>query len=161
MRAFDQTGDVRQHEFATVGIHDAELRMQRGEGIVGDLRLGRADLGEEGRFAGIGQADEAGIRDQLQPQPDPALFAGLAGIGIARRAVGRGLEMRVAEAAIAALGQHEFFADIGEIVGIMVSRSSSKICVPMGTFSTIALPLAPWRSEPAPFSPFWALKCCW
>ena len=62
--------------------------MQRGEGIVGDLRFGGADDGEEGRLAGIGQADQAGIRDQLQPQPDPALFALLAGIGVARRAVG-------------------------------------------------------------------------
>ena len=111
MRALDQAGNIRQHEFAAVGIHDAELRMQRGEGIVGDLRLGRADHGEEGRLAGIGQADEAGIRDQLQPQPDPALLARLAGIGVARRAVGGGFEMRVAEPAIAAFGEHEFFAE--------------------------------------------------
>ncbi len=85
--------------------------MQRGEGIVGDLRLGGGDRGEEGRLAGIGQADQPGIGDQLQPQPDPALLACLAGIGAARRAVGRGLEMGVAEAAIAALGQHESLAE--------------------------------------------------
>ena len=78
--------------------------MQRGEGIVGDLRLGRADGGEKRRLAGIGQADEAGVGDQLEPQADGALFAGLAGIGVARRAVGRRLEMRVAETAIAAFG---------------------------------------------------------
>ena len=41
MRALDQPGNIREHEFAAVGIHDAELRMQRGEGIVGDLRLAR------------------------------------------------------------------------------------------------------------------------
>ena len=116
MRALDQAGNIGQHEFAAVGIHDAELRMQRGEGIVGDLRPRRADLGEEGRLAGIGQADEAGIRDQFQPQPDPALLAGLAGIGVARRAVGRRFEMRIAEAAIAALGEHEFLAELGEVV---------------------------------------------
>ena len=107
MRAFDQAGNVGQHEFAAVDPHHAELRMQRGERIVGDLRLGGADRGEEGRLAGIRQADEAGVGDQLQPQPDPALLARLAGIGVARRAVGRGLEMRVAEAAIAALGEHD------------------------------------------------------
>ena len=116
MRALDQAGNVGEHEFAALRVHDAELRMQRGEGIVGDLRFGRADDGEEGRLAGIGQADEAGIRNQFQPQPDPALFAFLAGIGVARRAVGGGFEMRVAEAAIAALGQHEFFAELGEVV---------------------------------------------
>ena len=89
MRAFDQAGQVGQHEFALVDAHDAELRMQRGERIVGDLRLGRGDRREERGFAGIGQADQAGIGDQLQPQADGALFAGLAGIGVARRLVGR------------------------------------------------------------------------
>ena len=110
MRAFDQARNIRQHEFAAVDVDHAELRMQRGEGIVGDLRLGGADHREEGRLAGIGQADQAGVGDQFEPQPDPALLADLAGIGVARRAVGRGFEMRVAEAAIAAFGEHEFFA---------------------------------------------------
>src|SRR4029079_5066624 len=63
-----------------------------------------------------GQADEAGIGDQFQPQPDPALFTLLAGIGVARRAIGGRLEMGVAETAIAAFGEHEFFAKRGEVV---------------------------------------------
>src|SRR5438093_561522 len=116
MRALDQPGNVGEHEFAALRTHDAELRMQRRERIIGDLRLGRADDGEEGRLAGIGQTDEAGVRNQLQPQPDPALLAFLAGIGVARRAVGGGFEMRVAEAAIAAFGEHEFFAELGEVM---------------------------------------------
>ena len=116
MGTLDQAGNVGEHEFAALRTHDAELRMQRRERIIGDLRLGRADDGEEGRFAGSGQADEAGIRNQFQPQPDPALLAFLAGIGVARRAVGGGFEMRVAEAAIAAFGQHEFFAELGEVM---------------------------------------------
>src|SRR5215472_11986604 len=116
MRALDQPGNVGQHELAAVGIHHAELRMQRGEGIVRDLRPRRADLAEQGRFAGIGQPDETGIGDQFQPQPDPALLAGLARIGVARRAVGRGLEMRIAEAAVAAFGEHELLAELGEVV---------------------------------------------
>ena len=65
MRALDQARNVRQHEFAAVGIHHAKLRMQRGERVIGDLRLGGADLRKQGRLAGIGQADQAGIRDQL------------------------------------------------------------------------------------------------
>src|SRR6202158_3114074 len=116
MRAFDQAWNVRQHESPPVGIHDAELRMQRSEWIVGDLRLGRADHGKESRFPGIGEADQAGIRDQFQPQPDPALLTFLSGIGVAWRAVGGRLEMRVAEAAIAAFGEHESFAERGEVV---------------------------------------------
>ena len=102
MGALDQPGDVGQHEFAIASAHDAELRGEGGEGIVGDLRLGPADGGQQGRFAGIGQADQPGIGDQLQPQPDPALLAGPAGAVLARRPVGRGLEMGIAEAAVAA-----------------------------------------------------------
>ena len=58
-----------------VDAGDAEIRMQRREGIVGDLRLGRGDRRKEGRLAGIGQADQPGIGDQLQPQPDGPLLA--------------------------------------------------------------------------------------
>ena len=115
MRAGDQPGDVGEHEFAAVDRDDAELRMQRGEGIVGDLRPRRAHRGKEGRLAGIGQADEPGIGDQLEAQPDGALLAGQAGIGMARRAVGRGLEVKIAEAAIAALGQHHALAELGQV----------------------------------------------
>jgi hypothetical protein len=61
------------------------------------------------------QADDAGVRNQLEPQTDGAFLAGLAGIGVARRAVGRRLEVRVAEAAIAALRQHRAIAHLVEV----------------------------------------------
>ena len=89
MRALDQSRQVGEHEFAIVDAHHAELRMQRGERIVGDLRLGGADRRKERRLAGIRQADQAGVGDQLQPQPYGSLFAGQARIGAARRAIGR------------------------------------------------------------------------
>ncbi len=79
MRALDQAGDVGQHEFMVVAADHARDRVQRGEGIVGDLRLGRGGGGQEGRLAGIGQAHQPGIGDQLQPQPDPALLPGQPG----------------------------------------------------------------------------------
>ena len=59
--------------------------MERREGIIGDLGLGRRDGREKVDLAGIGQADEPGIGDQLQAQPDPALLALEARIGMARR----------------------------------------------------------------------------
>ena len=102
VRPLDETRNVGQHELATVRVDDAELWRERGEGIVRDLRLGRADAGEERRLAGVRQTDESRVRDQLQPQPDPALLSRQAGVGVARRAVGRRLEVRVAEAAVAA-----------------------------------------------------------
>ena len=83
MRALDQAGNIGEHEFAPVAADHAELRLQRRERIVGDLRLGGAHRGEECRFSGIRQPDEAGIGDQLEPQPDRAFFAGCP--GLARR----------------------------------------------------------------------------
>ena len=89
--------------------------MQRGEGIVRDLRLGARHRGQQRRLAGVGQSDQAGIGDQLQPQPDPALLARPAGSRMARRLVGGALEMRVAEAAVAALAQHDALARLGQV----------------------------------------------
>ena len=105
VRALDQARNVGQHEVEAGRAHDAQVGMQRRERIVGDLRLGGADGGQERRLAGVGQSDDAGIGDQLEPQPDGQLLARLAGIGMARRLVGRRLEVGVAEPAIAALGQ--------------------------------------------------------
>src|SRR5262249_1983059 len=56
-----------------------------------------------------------GIGDELETQPQPALLTGLAGIGAARRAIGGGFEMRVAEAAIAAARHSHLFSHPGEI----------------------------------------------
>src|SRR5215207_5882901 len=89
--------------------------MQGRERIIGNLRLGRAHRGEEGRLAGIWQADDAAVGDQLQSQPDGSLLTRLPGIGVARRAIARALEMRVAEAAVAAVREHHLLADFGEI----------------------------------------------
>ena len=60
--------------------------------IVGDLRLGGADRGEECGLAGIGQADQAGIGDRRSSAAGWCAPRRLAGIGPARRLVGRGLE---------------------------------------------------------------------
>ena len=95
--------------------HDAELWFQRREGVIGDFRPRMADRGEEGRFAGVGQPDKTGVGDQLQAQPDPSLAARPAGIGAARRAIGRALVMRIAEPAVAALQKDEPLAGTGEI----------------------------------------------
>ena len=111
MGALDQAGDVGEDEFLGGGqADDAELGVQGGEGVVGDFGSGGGDDGQEGGFAGVGQADEAGVGDQLQAQPDPAFLAGPALGDLAGRAVGGGLEVGVAEAAIAAAQQGDPFA---------------------------------------------------
>ena len=115
MSAFDQPGNVGKHEIGAVDAHHAEIGVKRGEGIVGDLRLGRADRGQEGRLSGIGKSDDAGIGDELEPKPDMHLLALLAGIGVARRLVGRRLEAGIAESAIAAAQQNDAVAGRNEI----------------------------------------------
>src|SRR5262249_56136213 len=65
--------------------------------------------------ARVGQPNNAGVRNQLEAQPDRELLAGLAGIGMARRTVGRTLEMGVAEAALAAARDHRPLTYIGEV----------------------------------------------
>ena len=56
-------GHVDQHERRfVVDAHDAELRFERGERVVGDLRPGGRDDREQRRFAGVRQSDQAGSR---------------------------------------------------------------------------------------------------
>jgi hypothetical protein len=102
VRAFDEARDVGDDDFASVDARDAKVWGQRRERIVRDLRLCGRYRGEERGLARIWQANDAGVRNQLQAQPEPALFARQAGVGAARGAVGGRLEMRIAEAAVAA-----------------------------------------------------------
>ena len=115
MRAFDQTRNIGDDKFSIVHAHDAQIGVQRGKGIIRDLgpRIGRG--GEKGRFARIGQTQQTGIGDQLQPQPQRALHARLTRIGAAWGLVGGGLEMQVAEAAIAAARQNDPLAHFGQV----------------------------------------------
>src|SRR6516165_6092527 len=103
VRTLNQAGNVGEHEFATVDVDNAKLRVKRGERVVGNFRLGGANRAEKGRLARIRQADNAGIGNELEPQPDCQFDAQLTRIGVTRRAVGRGLEMRIAEAAVGAV----------------------------------------------------------
>ena len=46
-RAFDQAGNVGEHELVILEPHHAEVRFERGERVVGDLRLRGAHRAEE------------------------------------------------------------------------------------------------------------------
>src|SRR5690606_16677560 len=101
--------------------------------------------GEKSRLAGIGQADQTSIGNQFEPQPDPLLLAGQAGIGTARRLVGRRLEMQVAEAAVAALEEQHALADFGQVgdqrlvVLLQHLRANRNAQHDIGTLGAIAL----------------------
>ncbi|MNS84961.1 hypothetical protein D3C72_1188070 [compost metagenome] len=82
--------------------------MQRGEGVVRDLRLRIGDARDQRGLAGVGQAQQAHVGQHLQFHAQVAVFAFLAGRPLARRAVQAGLEVDVAHAALAAGRQHDF-----------------------------------------------------
>ena len=116
--ALDEAGDVGD-DHAAVRIvfvdHDAQIGRQRGEGISRDLGPRRRDLRDEGGLARIGQAQQAGVGQDLQFQAQLAFFAGLAGLGETRGAHGGRLEMLVAHAAATALGGHHFHVGLAQV----------------------------------------------
>ena len=107
MRALDETGNVGHREAAIAAQADnPEIRRQRGERIVGDLRAGRGDSRDQRRLARVGKADQADIGEHLHLEPKNFLFTGTTGLGAPRGAVRRRREARVAAAATTAPG-HE------------------------------------------------------
>ena len=113
---FDDARDVGHDEAAVVAVaDDAEVGHQGGEGIVGDLRSGGRNDRQQGRFAGIGEAHEAHIGQQLQLHDDPAFLRGLAWLGELGRLHGGRLEEGVAFAAAAALEQHDGLSVLGDL----------------------------------------------
>ena len=85
-RPFDQPGNVCDDELPPVGgLDGAEHGGEGRERVVGDLRPRVRDPREERRLAGVRQADEGGVGEQLQSQLDRALLPGHADLGEARR----------------------------------------------------------------------------
>ena len=76
------------------------MRFERGERIVGDLRLRRAHDRDERRLARVREPDERGVGHQLQLELQPTLLAVLTLLGEARRAARVRQEARVAAPAL-------------------------------------------------------------
>ena len=69
----DEARQIGQDENPFAAESDqTEVGVLGRERIVGDFRLRMAEAAEEGRFAGVGQTDEAGVGDDLQFQDEPA-----------------------------------------------------------------------------------------
>ena len=74
--ALDDAGDVRHSQHAVVRKpRHAQVRRQRGEGIVPDLGFRRADHREQGGLARVRQSDQPDFRDQFQFQQVFPFFA--------------------------------------------------------------------------------------
>ena len=112
----DKAGNVRHSERLELGVgHNAHIGHQGGEGVVGNFGTRRAEHAEQGGLAGIGEAHQTHIRQDLQLQLNLHFPARAAGSGIARRLLGGGLEAGVALAAMAAIKQHLALVRQGQI----------------------------------------------
>ncbi len=107
---FDEPGDVGDDDLAVVGLDRPQVGLQRGERVVGDLRLGARQAGDERRLAGVGQADEADVGQQAQLQLDLPFLPGQPLLGQARRLPGRRREGLVAAPAGAPAGDAHLLA---------------------------------------------------
>ena len=109
MGPFDDAGNVGHHERTAVTyLHDAEIGFQRGEGVVGYLGFRGRYYGEQRGFAGVRESDQPHVGEYLQFQNERPFLSGFARLSVARRLVGRCLEVPVAQTAPSAGEQDEF-----------------------------------------------------
>ena len=113
-RAFNEAGDVGEEQAVVaagvVVFNDADLGVERREGIGGGAGAGVGEFGGEGGFAGVGETDEADVGNAFEDEAVGAAFAGLAGVGVLGGAVGGGFEVEVAPAAVAAAAEDDALA---------------------------------------------------
>ena len=100
--ALDEPGDIGQHDGALVELKNAEIRLDRGERIGGDLGARPGESRQKRGLAGVRQPDEADVGEQLQRQREPELIAVQTLLGELRRLARGALETDVAAAALAA-----------------------------------------------------------
>ena len=110
VRAFDDPRDVRDHEGPVVQLDHAQDGRERRERVVGDLGAGGGEPRQQRRLAGVGQAEQADVRDQPRSSRSQRSSPGRAGLGLARRAVEVREERAVAAPAPSAARDHESLA---------------------------------------------------
>src|SRR5260370_29929195 len=97
MRAFNQTGDVRNRRTPVIRkFHHADDWMQCCERICCYFRLCRRNFPQKRGFARVWITNQAGIRDGSQFEKEMPLIAFFAFGVLAWRAITRALEMHVA-----------------------------------------------------------------
>ena len=114
-RPLDQTGQVGDDELGVVEPDHAEVGLEGGERVVGDLGLGRRDRGDQRRLADAGEADERDVGHELELQAQPALLPHLALLRERRGAPLVGEEAGVAPAAAPALGGQPPVAGVDQV----------------------------------------------
>ena len=132
-------------------VDDAEIRRERGEGVVGDFRTRFGHARDERALAGVGKSHEPDVGEQLQSQAQLARLARPAGLVAARRPVGRGRERRVAAAAVAAARDEHALAggrQIRERNQLALGRGRTRRCPAGPRARDRAVAAGPVRSLP-------------
>ena len=153
-RALDEAGDVGHDQLeAVVGPHHAEVRLERGEGVVGDLGLGRRDAGDQRGLADVREARRAPRRPPASapgaasaprpPRPARRSWAPAAGSTGSRRC-----PARPARPGRPASGRPPTPGRPGR------SRRGPCTTVPSGTATTRSSPRWPCCRLPRPWAPF-------
>ena len=96
-------------------LHDAKIRAEGRERVVGDLRPCGRDARDERALAPVRKAHQSDVGEQLQAEANGPRFARLTRFGLSGRTVGGGRELRVPAAAVPAASDENRFADLGEI----------------------------------------------
>jgi len=118
--AFDEAGHVGYGEgFFEGWVADpdnAEVGLEGGEGVVGDLGLGGGEARDQRGLADVGKADETGVGEQAEFEAVVVGFAGAAEFVFAGSLVRGGGKVLVATASAAAAGDDDLFVGVGEVV---------------------------------------------
>ena len=115
VRAFDKTRNVSHDEVVLVALHNAQVRNERGERIVGDFGAGGAHACDERAFARRRHANERGVGHELHLELDPAFLRGFAQLGERGGAARGGHEMDVAATAVAAFRNNDALAIVRKV----------------------------------------------
>ena len=76
VRTLDEAGNVCDCAATILPKDDhANMRLQRGERIIRDLRPGSGKFGEQCGLAGVRESDQSGIRDAAQFKHEIPFFA--------------------------------------------------------------------------------------
>jgi len=118
MRPFDQPRNIGDDERLVAAIYrnHAELRFERRERIVRNLRPGCGNAGDQCGLAHVRVAHQAGVGQEFELQPQRFFFAESAILRFMRHAVRSGLEEGIAMASASALSDQDPLVGLGKIV---------------------------------------------
>ncbi len=122
--ALDQPGNVGEDGLAILAVDHPERRRDRRERVVGDLRRRPGQPPEQRGLAGVGQADQAGVGEQLEAELDPVLLAAGPALGEAGSLPGRVREALVAVSAAPAVGDDGALPGADQVDAAAVDRDS-------------------------------------